>query len=94
MSGNNEIDKYPTISGLFGLLDRWRHLPDYQLERRADIFFALFLPEVLRAHFAKQNRSIEINPVLIPEFPIKEKIATGPKRLTTLLCPRIENRLS
>ena len=54
------------IADVFGLLDKWRHLPAYQLERRADIFFALYLPEVLGKHFG-----ISINPVLIPEFPIK-----------------------
>ena len=57
-----------TIAHLFDLLDRWRHLPAYQLERRADIFFALFLPEVMGKHFR-----IDINPILIPEFPIKHK---------------------
>ena len=64
----------PTIECVFDLLDRWRHLPAYQLERRADIFFALFLPEVLGAHLSKQeNCSVEINPTLIPEFPIKKR---------------------
>ena len=38
----------PTIDGVFELLDKWRHLPGYQLERRADIYFAMFLPDVLR----------------------------------------------
>ena len=68
MSGNNEIDKYPTISGLFGLLNRWRHLPGYALERRADIFFALFLPEVPKKHCG-----IKVKRPLIPEFPIGKK---------------------
>ena len=64
----------PTIERVFDLLDGWRHLPAYQLERRADIFFALFLPEVLGAHLSKQEkRSVEINPTLIPEFPIKKR---------------------
>lgn len=29
------------IDALFNLLDEWRCLPKYQLERRANIFFAL-----------------------------------------------------
>ena len=56
------------VEPVFELLNRWRHLPAYRLEPRADIFFALYLPEVLGRHF-----DIEINPLLIPEFPIKKK---------------------
>ena len=55
-----------TVEQAFELMDEWRHLPAYQLERRADIFFALFLPEVLGKHF-----EIPMNPILVPEFPIK-----------------------
>ena len=58
----------PTVECAFELLDRWRHLPAYQLERRADIFFALCLPEVLEKHFGTK-----INRCLIPEFPIKNE---------------------
>ena len=68
MSNASDVNGYPTVADLLGLLDRWRHLPAYQLERRADIFFGLFLPEVLDAHL-----SVEINRTLIPEFPIKKK---------------------
>ena len=57
----------PTVESAFDLLNRWRHLPAYQLERRADIFFALFLPEVLGKRFGT-----EINPLLVPEFPIRK----------------------
>ncbi len=64
MSNANE---HPTTADLFGLLDEWRHLPAYQLERRADIFFGLFLPEVLGKHFG-----IDIKPHVVPEFPIKK----------------------
>jgi hypothetical protein len=54
------------IDKLFDLLDDWRLLPDYQLERRADIFFALSLPEIIKGKF---NKNIEY---IIPEFPIKK----------------------
>ena len=56
------------IEHVFEHLNRWRHLPAYRLEPRADIFFALYLPEVLGKHFG-----VEINPLLVPEFPIKKK---------------------
>lgn len=52
------------IAQLFDQLDIWRHLPAYQLERRADIFFSLYLPEVLQRKFG-----LDEPPVLIPEFP-------------------------
>ena len=58
----------PRIDRIFDLLDRWRHLPAYQLERRADIFFGLFLPDVLDHHLLP--RDLAVNPRLIPEFPL------------------------
>jgi hypothetical protein len=51
---------------IFDLLDEWRHLPDYQLERRADIFFAPYLPRFLSDRFG-----LDIRPKLIPEFPVR-----------------------
>ena len=80
MPNASKTNEYPTIADLFCLLDRWRHLPAYQFERRADIFFALFLPEVLGAHLSEKNCSVEINPTLIPEFPIKNKGNNGSKK--------------
>lgn len=56
----------PTIEDVFALLDKWRGFPAYQLERRADIYFALFLPLVL-----KEQLKLEAEPVLIPEFPLR-----------------------
>ncbi len=50
---------------ILDLLDEWRHLPDYQLERRADMFFAIYL-----ADFLTDRQGIEINPLLVPEFPV------------------------
>lgn len=54
------------INQLFNNLDAWRHLPAYQLERRADIFFSLYLAEVLQKKF-----NLSDAPVLIPEFPVR-----------------------
>ena len=59
---------HPDIAGLFALLDRWRHLPTYQLERRADIYFGLFLQDALNHHL--RPRGLVIDPRIIPEFPI------------------------
>lgn len=50
-------------------LDRWRDLPQYQLERRADIFFAMWLPQVLQAH-----TRMPIDPRLVPEFPVQRSL--------------------
>ena len=55
-----------TTDDVFQLLDEWRHLPKYQLERRADIYFALFLPDVLQDRF-----KCEIKSTIIPEFPLR-----------------------
>jgi len=54
------------ITDTFDKLDAWRHFPNYQLERRADIFFALYLPEVL-----EKILGIPIQNKLIPEFPVR-----------------------
>ncbi len=56
----------PTIDGVFSQLDEWRGFPAYQLERRADIYFALFLPFVLKERF-----ELASEPDLIPEFPLR-----------------------
>lgn len=53
------------IFQLFELLDKWRHFPNYQLERRVDIFFALYLSEILEI---KNIRNIT---TIIPEFPVR-----------------------
>jgi hypothetical protein len=35
-------DELGPLDSVFAHLDRWRHLPNYQLERRADIFFSVY----------------------------------------------------
>lgn len=54
------------VSCIFDHLDHWRHFPNYQLERRTDIFFALYIPEVLDAYI-----SAPVLPNLLPEFPVR-----------------------
>jgi hypothetical protein len=56
----------PTIGDLFDMLDTWRHFPKYQLERRADLYFALFLPDILESHYG-----VKFNREVIPEFPLR-----------------------
>jgi hypothetical protein len=53
------------INDLFNLLDHWREFPNYQLERRADIFFAVHLKALLK-------QTIGVNVIdIIPELPIR-----------------------
>lgn len=59
----------PTITDVFPLLERWRHFPDYQLERRADIFFALYLRPLLEERVKQKLQDI-----IIPELPIKRDL--------------------
>jgi hypothetical protein len=46
-------------------MDRWRHLPAYQLERRADIFFSAYLPAVVAEHVG-----VRVSPSVVPELPV------------------------
>jgi hypothetical protein len=55
-------------SRLLDLLDSWRDLPAYQLERRADIFFAAYLPRFLSDRFG-----CAVSERLIPEFPLHHR---------------------
>lgn len=54
------------IQMLFDRMDSWRHLPNYQLERRADLFFSIYLPEVLHAKLG-----FPVGDQIIPEFPVR-----------------------
>ncbi len=56
-------------TALLDQLDTWRHFPNYQLERRADILFAHFLPGALEAFL-----DTPLLPELVPEFPIKRDL--------------------
>ena len=57
------MKQYETI---FDLMDAWRHFPNYQLERRADLFFSLYLPEVLEAKLG-----FPVAAEIVPEFPVR-----------------------
>ncbi len=53
------------IADIFDRMDKWRNLPNYQLERRADLFFAVYLKVVLEKMYETKLRED-----LIPEFPV------------------------
>jgi len=57
------------LTQAFALLSHWRHLPAYQLERRADIFFALYMQEVIQA-----KTGMILSPTIIPELPINKSV--------------------
>ncbi|MHC1759313.1 MAG: hypothetical protein AB9917_07370 [Negativicutes bacterium] len=54
-----------SIVQIFNNLNEWRKLPNYQLERRLDIFFTLFLKQIIQDKCGQ-----ELNDTIIPEFPI------------------------
>lgn len=54
------------INNFFDRMDSWRHLPSYQLERRADLIFSLYLRQVLQKH-----TGVELQEQIIPEFPVR-----------------------
>jgi hypothetical protein len=53
------------IDEIFDRLDEWRNLPAYQLERRADIFFAIYLKDIIKSKFGQDVEYI------VPEFPVR-----------------------
>lgn len=80
------------IAAIFNNMDTWRHFPAYQLERRADIFFSIYLPEVLADKFHTEIEGI------IPEFPVHigtiSNIATNKSfKIDYLAKARNNNRL-
>ena len=56
------------LSDIFSKLDEWRHLPSYQLERRVDVFFGLFLPEVVADLIDRGPSLGDVS--VVPEFPL------------------------
>lgn len=54
------------ISRILRQLDEWRRLPAYQLERRVDVLFGMFLPTVIESEYGVSPSSCRV----IPEFPL------------------------
>ncbi len=57
------------LDTVFSHMDRWRHLPAWQLERRADIFFSVYLADVVA-----ELTGVPVSDRLIPELPIKRDL--------------------
>lgn len=53
------------INEIFDRLDEWRNFPAYLLEGRTDIFFGIYLPNIIKHKYGSTVDTI------IPEFPIK-----------------------
>jgi hypothetical protein len=61
------------IETIYDLLDNWRGLPSYQLERRADIYFAYYLPQIIMNAFPEDHINEKItHGNIVPEFPLKK----------------------
>ena len=54
------------ISQVLRQLDEWRHLPAYQLERRVDVLFGMFLPTVIESEYGVSPDNCQV----LPEFPL------------------------
>jgi hypothetical protein len=59
-------DAVDPLDVVFRHLDHWRHLPAYQLERRADIFFSVYLKSVI-----EEVAEVALEDEIIPELPLK-----------------------
>lgn len=57
------------LGTIFENLDRWRHYPAYQLERRADIFFSVYLKGMV-----EEVMGVALEDEMIPEMPIKRDL--------------------
>ena len=77
---------FGTTEHLFRLLDKWRHFAAYQLEPRTDVFFGMFLPMVV-----EERLGIEIEPTLIPQFPLKKPSNNQCDRVDYFAVARREN---
>ncbi len=56
------------IREIFANLDNWRHLPNYQLERRFDVFLTPYLLRIVQAH-----TNVALDPTIVPEMPLKQE---------------------
>jgi len=72
------MDSHQAMGKIFNNLTMWRNLPKYQLERRADMFFGLYVKDIVEYHF--RSDKIKLSDVVIPEFPIGKNIIEKLKR--------------
>lgn len=71
--GDSQRESYKSIKCIFERLDNWRKLPNYQMERRVDIFFGLYLVDIVQGYLAKKQGGKIIHEP-IPEFPLKKSL--------------------
>lgn len=57
---------------VFRNLDQWRHFPAYQLERRADVFFSVYLKG-----FLEQHLGVALEDEILPELPLKHGVVAA-----------------
>jgi hypothetical protein len=67
--GDPLMNHTEAIEMMFKNLDNWRHLPKYQLERRADMFIGLFIRQIVAGHLGCKEE--QIHSLVIPEFPFR-----------------------
>jgi hypothetical protein len=65
--------KKAEVKDVLDLLDKWRGFPSYQMERRADIFFAYYLPMIMMKCIDGFGEEKIITESIIPEFPLKKR---------------------
>lgn len=63
-----EVDK------IFEHLNDWIKLPKYQLERRVDIFFSIYLSKILDKKLGIKREQIK---EILPEFPLRKEMKDG-----------------
>ncbi len=81
-------DQLPSAIGTaFDFLDEWRHYPAYQLERRVDIFFAVYL-----RGFLENRLGVALKPTIIPEFPIRlpTEAIKNSKRVKSFMSSKVD----
>lgn len=76
------------VEDIFDRLDAWRHFPGYALERRADIFFSLYLRAVI-----EQELQVSLAEIIIPEFPLKHVANNQSDKVDYLLCSSDRRRV-
>jgi len=76
------------LERVFRHLDRWRHLPNYQLERRADIFFSVYLGAVV-----EEFTGVALEEEFLPEFPLKRELSDKSVKVDYVLFAKDRIRL-
>jgi hypothetical protein len=76
------------IDIIFQHLDRWRHLPAYALERRADVFFSVYLKG-----FIEDQSGIALEDEILPELPLKHSETARSVKVDFVIFPKDRERV-